>query len=291
MGAQQPKVDAILAAPNLDSSQTYLEKAVASVVEDQKNDILRQTVISDDQIVENESDREDYDLANENDDISYSDEDSMDTYGDTDSGSDLADYNEDTPSIEETSQNDNKRSSKPSNNHDNEENYSSRQVNMPSSQPLQRSSRLDKIAAMKLEVEEEARKKLMAQMGLNLDSVKILWESYRKDTSSMSTMAALSNCMLDYKDKNIKVIVPNASTKGIVMQEHRLMDEIREKFGLQDITLEVNVDPSLFPDIEVEEINKKLSPKEIHQLFAKKNPNFEKLIQDLKLKNDNGSFS
>lgn len=234
---------------------------------------------------------DDYELAEENGDIGY-EEDENDPNRDAEIDSGIQKYN--VESILSSEIDDNTLNSDvqtPLSIKNQEIPQLTSANNLQTTTPIKKSSRLDKIAAMKLEVEEEARKKLMAQMGLNLDSIKILWESYKNQTMSMSTKTALSNCELDYKEKNILVIVPNASTKGIVMQEHGLMDEIRSKFGLQDITLELNVDPSLFPDIEVEELNKKLNPREVHQLFAKKNPDFESLIKKLNLKADNGSYS
>lgn len=245
-------------------------------------DITRKsTVITDVVGVSNYSDEED-----EEDDI-----DDIDNYSDLDNGVDINEYSFDSNSkLEESDSSFNTVPEIPQIiNKSDDQQLSSVQNNTETNTTVAKNSRLDKIAAMKLEVEEDARKKIMAQMGLSLESITILWENYRDKRESMSTKTALGNCKLYYEQKNIKVTVPNASTKGIVLQEHRLMDEIRAKFGLQDITLEVNIDPSLFPEMEVAEISRKLNPREIHQLFAKKNPNFEKLIRDLKLKSDNGA--
>ena len=142
-------------------------------------------------------------------------------------------------------------------------------------------SKLDELRA---KVTAEAQEKLKAQSKINLDAIKEIWEDYRTNNSSASTKSAMGQTVIDFKEKTITIKVPSAATKNIILQETALMERLREEFGMVDLLMDIQLDPSYFP--EYEEIKSVVikSQKETLEDMIQKNPHLLTLIQALDLK-------
>jgi hypothetical protein len=121
---------------------------------------------------------------------------------------------------------------------------------------------------------------------INIDAIKSVWEDYRGNNNSTSTKSAMGQSILDFKDKIIIIKVPSAATKNIILQETPLMERLREEFGMTDLTMDIEIDLSYFPEYEETKTVVIRSQKELLEEFVKKNPNILQLIEKMDLKLD-----
>jgi DNA polymerase III subunit gamma/tau len=126
--------------------------------------------------------------------------------------------------------------------------------------------------------------KKQASSNFNLESVKALWEDYSNNNTSQGTKSAMSTAIVDLEGKSIIVKVPNAALNSIIVNEKPLMDRYRSEFGIDDLTLNCQVDLASFPDYEEVKFVTPKSQKELFEDFAAKNPAFIDLVQALDLR-------
>ncbi|MCB0645203.1 MAG: DNA polymerase III subunit gamma/tau [Saprospiraceae bacterium] len=141
-----------------------------------------------------------------------------------------------------------------------------------------------KVADLRKKLMEEEAQKLHAQKGFNLESVQKIWDDYHEANSSMSTKTAMKHSILEIEDKKLKVSVPNAATKNIILQENMVVDRIRDNFGLNNLILEVEIDKSKFPDVEETQIKQTLTTREVYEHFKAKNELFAEFVRRFDLK-------
>jgi hypothetical protein len=96
----------------------------------------------------------------------------------------------------------------------------------------------------------------------------------------------MGQSVLDFRDKIIIIKVPSAATKNIILQETPLMERLRDEFGMTDLTMDIEIDLSYFPEYEETKSVVIRSQKELLEEFVKKNPNVLKLIEKMDLKLD-----
>jgi DNA polymerase-3 subunit gamma/tau len=140
------------------------------------------------------------------------------------------------------------------------------------------------INSIRQKVIEQNDAKRQASAKLSLESVKMIWESYRDNNPSQGTRSAMTDSVIDLKEKTLLVKVPAASLQSIILQEKALMDRLREEFGIDDLTLNCEVDISYFPEYEEVKIVSPMSQRELFDEFASRNPIFLKMVKELDLK-------
>jgi hypothetical protein len=146
-------------------------------------------------------------------------------------------------------------------------------------------SSADRIRAAML---KEAEEKKLINVELSKEAVEKVWKDYADNHNSKSSQTALSNIKIELDNYNIKVSTPTLYVKEVVMQEVKLMEEIRAYFHREDLILIVDVDKEKFPDYEDGSVVKvRLSTKEIYQSMLQKNPVLEDFIKTLELKSSN----
>ncbi len=132
---------------------------------------------------------------------------------------------------------------------------------------------LDKLESMIKEHDEENGDK---SKGMNLDQIRALWMDYAGRCSSPSIRQTLKQARLELDDKTIKVQLSKVLDKNTVLQETKLMDEIRAHYNDYDISLSINI---VKEDTEEVPIKKPfLSDKEKYEKMVEQNPDLTTLI-------------
>lgn len=136
-------------------------------------------------------------------------------------------------------------------------------------------------------LEEEISKK-DSQKDFTIENIKKIWDEYRDNHLSKSTKSALGLILLELEKSTIRLTVPNPMTKALILQETQLVDNLRDKFGIDSLHLEIEVDKSKFPEIEEVVMKKSLSESEKLQQAISMNSNVKTLVNllGLKLGND-----
>ncbi len=133
--------------------------------------------------------------------------------------------------------------------------------------------------------EEEEKKKINIEFSQT--SVLDVWEKYVRNLSSKSTQAALKNdnIIIEIHGRTIKIFTPTLYVKDVILQESKLMDEMRSYFHKDDLIMQVEVDKIKFPNYEEVSVTKvKLSNQEIYKSMVGKNPVLKDFIDVLELK-------
>lgn len=141
-----------------------------------------------------------------------------------------------------------------------------------------------KVADLRKKLLEEEAEKLQAQKGFNLESLNKIWDEYMEANPSMSTKTAMKNSILELDQQKLKIYVPNAASKNIILQETFLVERIRDNFGLNNLILDVEIDKDRFPDMEEVQVKQSLTAREVFEHFKSKNEIFSELVKRLDLK-------
>ena len=140
-------------------------------------------------------------------------------------------------------------------------------------------------AAIRAALLKEENEKKSLRKEISTENIKEIWNKYTSELSSKSTKNALTNTQLSFSEKTIQVYVPTLFIKELLMQETKLMDEIRSTFHIEDLILKVDVDKNKFPEYEeLSAIKLKMSAKDIYKKMTEKNPVLIDFIKTLDLK-------
>jgi hypothetical protein len=132
---------------------------------------------------------------------------------------------------------------------------------------------------------KEAEEKSKINVPISTEAILELWQKYSEKLTSTSTQIALKSTIVDLDGSIIKVITPTLYVKEVLLQEVKLMEEIRSHFHKNDLILNIEVDKNKFPEYEdVSAIKTKLTAKEIYQSMHDKNPAIVDFIRELDLK-------
>jgi len=125
---------------------------------------------------------------------------------------------------------------------------------------------------------------------IKLEDILAIWHSYRDKTTVPSTRGVLEKSMLDLSEEGLKITVASVIAKEIIQQEIPLMQEIRKEIKNPELDIEILVDKTQFPEIEVSKPKKYLGFKEKYELMVEKNAELELLVKTLELKKDNNAI-
>ena len=125
---------------------------------------------------------------------------------------------------------------------------------------------------------------------IKLEDILTVWHAYRDQTTVPSTRGVLEKSMLDLSEEGLKITVASVIAKEIIQQEIPLMQEIRKEIKNAELDIEIIVDKTQFPEIEVSKPKKYLGFKEKYDLMVEKNSALEQLIKKLELKKDNNAI-
>jgi hypothetical protein len=121
------------------------------------------------------------------------------------------------------------------------------------------------------------------QEDFNLENLQQLWHNYTEMHPLESVRTMLNQCILELEDKRITAHVAKPVSKDMLIQEFKLIDNIRDNFHMSDIIVDVMISPEKFPDVEIIDQNKNLTSREILKLLHQKNPAVKLAVDKLKL--------
>lgn len=132
--------------------------------------------------------------------------------------------------------------------------------------------------------EEEAKKEAAKQ--LHIDRINEIWEDHKEKNDSASVKVALKNSFRSLEGKTIHITVPSENAKNIILQEEVLKNRLRFELGTPDIVLDIKVDNSQFPNVELAKPKKLYNNREKYDLMVERNPLIETLKNKFVLKID-----
>jgi len=130
------------------------------------------------------------------------------------------------------------------------------------------------------QIKTEEAEKAEARKNLSLEAIETIWEEYMENNTSKSVTTALKLGKKELDRTILRVAVPSGLIRDMILQETLLLDRIREELGIDNLSLDVKVDLSKFPDYEEPQTKKMLTNKEKYEVMLEKNP----LLADLKNK-------
>lgn len=76
-----------------------------------------------------------------------------------------------------------------------------------------------------------------------------VWKAYQEGLESPSLSSALSTAKINFDSSKIMVVVPNQITAGIIKAEDDLLEQLRQKTGIENLFYDFIIDIKQFPDI------------------------------------------
>lgn len=125
--------------------------------------------------------------------------------------------------------------------------------------------------------EQQAREN---SLEFNDENVLNLWNVYAESLDSPSVAITLKDAKITLDGSRLKIRVGTQLAKSRILEETKLLDQLREKFHNPRLSLSIDVDPSLAPEDHNNGPKKILTNKEKYELLCAKNP----LLQDLRKK-------
>jgi DNA polymerase-3 subunit gamma/tau len=121
-------------------------------------------------------------------------------------------------------------------------------------------------------------------IAFDVDTIRGVLNKWKEATTSPSFRSALDTCKIVLKDNKVQVLTPSDIYKDLIKQEMKMVEEIYAMYPKLDLVFEFKVDKSAFPDYEPPKKVRLFSTIEKYDKFKSQNPNFEKLVQEFKLK-------
>ncbi|MDH3269476.1 MAG: hypothetical protein OEM46_11555 [Ignavibacteria bacterium] len=119
------------------------------------------------------------------------------------------------------------------------------------------------------------------------DEISKIFDKSKNATESQSLKTALSFINISVEGNSIIIKTPTQIFIDFIKQELQLIEQIHDHFPGKDIKIQFEVSEETFPDYEPPKKPKMLTTKEKYDLLISKNPNFEKLVNEFKLKISN----
>lgn len=116
------------------------------------------------------------------------------------------------------------------------------------------------------------------------EHIKIILKKWHDNSKSKSFQSAINYCKVEAEGDTVYLKTPSEIYKDLLRQELGLIEDIRGQYPLKDIFVRIKVDISAFPDYKPPQKAKLLTTNEKYDLFRSKNPNFEVLVKEFKLK-------
>ncbi len=118
----------------------------------------------------------------------------------------------------------------------------------------------------------------------DVDTIRGVLDKWKEGTTSPSFRSALDTCKIVLQDNKVQVLTPSDIYKDLIKQEMKMVEEIYAMYPKLDLIFEFKVDKSAFPDYEPPKKIRLFSTIEKYEKFKSQNPNFEKLVEEFKLK-------
>lgn len=136
-------------------------------------------------------------------------------------------------------------------------------------------------------VREAERQRVAARKEIQKESIQELWREYADQCTSKSLQTALTTTILDFENDMVSIKVPSNLMRDMILQEKALMDFIREKTGVSEMSFHIGVDPSLFPSYEEIQPAQPVTQKDKYLDMLERNAALGSLTKKLGLKLDN----
>lgn len=146
------------------------------------------------------------------------------------------------------------------------------------------SANLDSLIA---KIEEKENIKSSSETEFSESEIEKLFKAAKEKTVSKSLETALQFSEVRIEGDIVTVLVPTQIYIDFIKQEIHLIEKIHDLYPERDIKVRFEVSEERFPDYEPQKKPKMLTTKEKYDLLVSKNPNFEKLVDTLKLKISN----
>jgi DNA polymerase-3 subunit gamma/tau len=116
----------------------------------------------------------------------------------------------------------------------------------------------------------------------NDENILNLWNAYADSLDSPSVAITLKEAKITLEESRLRIRVGTQLARSRILEENKLLDQLREKFHNPRLSLAIDVDPSLAPEDQNNGPKKILTNKEKYEMLCAKNP----LLQDLRKKLD-----
>lgn len=144
------------------------------------------------------------------------------------------------------------------------------------------SSNLDQLVNS---IKEDDKIKKSQGIEWSLESVQNIWNKYGEGVDSKSMEMALTySKIFIINDVTLQIKVPNKINLETLKAEMPLIEMIRDAFPDKNLVFDFKEDPDAFPNYEIVEVKKSLSPHEKLAKLTKKNPLIEDLIKKMDLR-------
>lgn len=129
------------------------------------------------------------------------------------------------------------------------------------------------------EVRSEKQKLQELQCELNIENLENIWKEYLDNVESMGVKSALKHVEIELNDSTITIYVPNAVSKDYVLQEEKLIQNLRNKTNRQDLGLNVVIMTEKFPNFTTETTVEVLNNQQTRAKLIAKNSRVQDLIE------------
>lgn len=136
-------------------------------------------------------------------------------------------------------------------------------------------------------IKKKEKERAAAQSNLSIEGINDIWASYSEKVTSQSVKTALNNCIRDLDGKSLKITVPSALIKNMILEEGDLLTRLREELGTYDLIYDFDIDKSQFKDFIEHKKKEVKSENERFQILNEKHPELEVLMKRLGLKKNN----
>ena len=133
-------------------------------------------------------------------------------------------------------------------------------------------------------IEKEEKKLQSLDNPFTEEHIKLILKKWHDNSKSKSFQSAVNYCRVEAEGDTVYLKTPSDIYKDLLRQELGLIEDIRGQYPMKDIFVRIKVDISAFPDYTPPQKAKLLTTNEKYDLFKSKNPNFEVLVKEFKLK-------
>jgi len=143
------------------------------------------------------------------------------------------------------------------------------------------SADIDQLVA---DIKKEEDETMAIEVPFTTEEIYKVFLDKKAETKSNSLKSAIDYCKIIIDGNMIYIKTPTEIFKDMIRQEMELVEKIRELFPKKDLIIRFLVDLSAFPDYQAPQKIKHFTTKEKYELFKHKNPMFEQLVSEFKLK-------
>lgn len=143
------------------------------------------------------------------------------------------------------------------------------------------SSNLDSLLSR---IEADETEKAASSKPFTEEFIQSFFESQKEKTNSKSLLTALNYVKINIVDDHVKVLTPTQIYIDFIRQENELIESLHDLYPNRDLKMQFEVSEETFPDYEPPKMPKMLTTKEKYDMLISKNPHFEKMVTEFKLK-------